>query len=177
MTLPAPTSGLGRDTPWLQVLSSRTSLSALMPSPAFPLASGPGLARIGASHLLTACSPLRKPRRPQWPPRSAGLSPPPTTDWTSPLRRTTLLRLLTLLVTQQPCCPMQLLESRHCHCPPPAALIELLVITLTRRDGAHAHRPNTAVNQVLYCHAGHQTPWARERPLPTTWWDWRRGTL
>ena len=177
MTLRALTLGLGRDTPWLQALSFRTSLSALMPSPAFLLASGPGLAQSEASHLLTACSPLRKPRRPQWPPRSAGLSPPPTTDWTSPRRPTTLLRLLTSLVTQQPSCPMQLPEWRHFHCPPQAALIELLVITLTRQGGAHAHHPNTAVNQVLCCHAGHLTLWARERPPPITWSAWRKGTF
>lgn len=167
VTLRALRSCLAQDMPWL-VLSCRTNLSARMPSPAFTLASEALLARTAASHLVTACSPRNKPRTPRWPPRSDGLSPLPTTDWTLPPRHTTLPRLPISPVTRQPFCRMQLLELKRCPCPARDALTDPWGITASRRGGAPARHRNIAASPALSCLAGHPTPWGAEPP-PVTW--------
>lgn len=176
VTLRALRSCLARDMPWL-VLSFRTNLSARMPSPAFTLASEALLARTAASHLVTACSPRNKPRRPRWPPRSDGLSPLPTTDWTLPPRHTTPPRLLISPVTRPPFCHTQLLEWKRCPCPGRDAPTDLWGITASRRAGERAPHRNIAASPALSCRAGRPTPWGRERPPPVTWYlAWRMET-
>lgn len=125
-------------------LSYRTNLSALMPNLAFTLAWGLVLARSAASHSATACYPRSKPRRPLLPPpRSDGLSPLPTTDWTL-LPRHTTPRISP--VTRPPCCPTQRPEWRLFPCRLQAAPTGLLAITQTRQAGEDARRRSTVAS-------------------------------
>lgn len=150
-------------------LSYRTNLSALMPKLAFTLAWGLGLARSAASHSATACYPRSKPRSPLLPPpRSDGLSPLPTTDWTLLPRHTTPL---ISPVTRPPCCPTQRPEWRLFPCRLQAAPTGLLVITQTRQAGGDAHRRSTVVwiaNPARSFPVGLLTLSEAER-APTTW--------
>lgn len=125
-------------------LSYRTNLSALMPNLAFTLAWGLGLAQSAASHSATACSPRSRARSPLLPPpRSDGLSPLPTTDWTL-LPRHTTPRISP--VTPPPCCPTRRPEWRLFPCRLRAAPTGLLAITQTRRAGEDARRRNTVAS-------------------------------
>lgn len=146
-----------RATPPCRALSCRTSLSARMPSPAFTLASVALLARTVASRSATACFRRSKPTRPRWAPRSAGSSPRPTTDWTSPPRRTTLLPRPISRATRPRCSRTRPPELKLCHCPRQAALTEPWATTARRQRGERALRLSTAVNRVLCSPVGPPT--------------------
>lgn len=150
-------------------LSYRTNLSALMPNLAFTLAWGLVLARSAASHSATACYPRSKPRSPLLPPpRSDGLSPLPTTDWTLLPRHTTPL---ISPVTRPPCCPTQRPEWRLFPCRLQAAPTGLLVITQTPQAGEDARRRSIVVwtaKPARSFPAGPLTLSEAER-APTTW--------